>query len=223
MPYDRWEDYKVSKSEIADKSYMRHIGSGQCWEGRGKFQLELLKSFGLKPQHRLLDYGCGPFRAAEHFIPFLNAGRYHGFDVNSDFIDICHHEIQSRGWHGQSPHFYNMAAFDPSTIGLYDFIIAFSVFNHLDWQARKNFVSEIAMARREHRQTVVLSHAWWVDSAFMEFMKTAFAELQYDFRFYFTEHIRLDQKDWYVVFGLSPQMFPFMVIHAGGMDEKTEA
>ena len=57
----------------------------------GEFQLEYLKKQGLKPQHSLIDFGCGNLRAGVHFIPYLDPGKYTGVDISQGRLQ--------QGWH----------------------------------------------------------------------------------------------------------------------------
>lgn len=54
---------------------------------RGLTEFKLFTSFGIGPQHRVIDYGCGSLRMAASFIPFLEAGTYWGFDISGQFIN----------------------------------------------------------------------------------------------------------------------------------------
>jgi hypothetical protein len=51
--------------------HRRVIGNVPHWEYMGKLQLDYLVERGLKPEHNLLDVGCGPLRAGIHFIEYL--------------------------------------------------------------------------------------------------------------------------------------------------------
>ena len=44
--------------------------------------LEKLTTAGLRPHHRLLDYGCGVMRTGLAAIPYLDAGKYTGVDIS---------------------------------------------------------------------------------------------------------------------------------------------
>ena len=44
--------------------------------------LENLKTAGMQPHHRLLDYGCGVMRTGLAAIPYLDAGKYTGVDIS---------------------------------------------------------------------------------------------------------------------------------------------
>jgi hypothetical protein len=40
---------------------------------------------GLRPEHRLCDFGCGAIRFGAWAIPYLDAGNYFGIDSHSHF------------------------------------------------------------------------------------------------------------------------------------------
>lgn len=46
------------------------------------------RKMGLKPHHRVIDYGCGSLRIGAHFIRYLNRGCYFGLDVVPNFFEI---------------------------------------------------------------------------------------------------------------------------------------
>jgi SAM-dependent methyltransferase len=48
----------------------------------GEEFLSYLKEHGLRPEHRLLDYGCGILRGGLQFIPYLQPGNYVGVDIS---------------------------------------------------------------------------------------------------------------------------------------------
>ena len=87
---NKYRGLAVSADEAAAGDYKRHLGGGgREWDARGAYQLELLRHLGLQPQHRLVDYGCGPLRAGRFLIRYLQAGCYRGYDFNPDFIVIA--------------------------------------------------------------------------------------------------------------------------------------
>src|SRR5256714_13012220 len=55
-------------------------GTDAFWDYLGKLQLDYLVEQGLKPEHYVLDVGCGPLRAGVHFIGYLEPGHYAGVD-----------------------------------------------------------------------------------------------------------------------------------------------
>src|SRR3954453_8856690 len=53
-------------------------GTDAFWDELGKLQLDYLVGQGLKPEHYVLDVGCGPLRAGVHFIGYLEPGQQRG-------------------------------------------------------------------------------------------------------------------------------------------------
>lgn len=52
----------------------------------GRVQFDYLVANGLKPEHRFLDYGCGPMRGGVHVVPYLTDGTYVGADISRRFM-----------------------------------------------------------------------------------------------------------------------------------------
>tara|TARA_B100001123_G_scaffold446040_1_gene599234 strand:+ start:8177 stop:8944 length:768 start_codon:yes stop_codon:yes gene_type:complete len=63
----------------------------------GKQFRDWLIDHGLKPEHRLLDYGCGVLRAGRYLIPYLNRGHYVGIDISKNRIRKGHLVLSSAG------------------------------------------------------------------------------------------------------------------------------
>lgn len=57
-------------------------------EGGEKVAKTYIATYGIRPEHRLLDYGCGSLRIGSHFISYLNARKYVGMDIAPEFLDI---------------------------------------------------------------------------------------------------------------------------------------
>ena len=59
---------------------------GSKWRDRPQQrQIDELISLGLKPNHKLIDYGCGSLRLGKHLIDFLEPEKYWGLDVTDRF------------------------------------------------------------------------------------------------------------------------------------------
>jgi hypothetical protein len=73
-----------TEEEISKGVHRRFVGasSDEAFESHGARQLEFLKGHGLRPEHKLLDVGCGCFRAGRYFIDYLDRGNYYGVDAN---------------------------------------------------------------------------------------------------------------------------------------------
>ena len=61
--------------------------AGGTWDETGKLQFEFLIKEELKPEHFLLDVGCGSLRGGIHFIRYLDRGRYYGRDMDESLSD----------------------------------------------------------------------------------------------------------------------------------------
>ena len=58
---------------------------------------------GLKPEHKLLDVGCGPLRGGIKFINYLEPGNYYGVDKRADVIDESNRRRDSPKRPGAAP------------------------------------------------------------------------------------------------------------------------
>jgi SAM-dependent methyltransferase len=113
---------------------------------------------GLRPDHRVLDVGCGSGRIAGALVDYLtDGGSYVGFDIVPAAIDWCREEITSRhpnfcfdvanihsGFYrpegAVSPLDYRFPYEDDS----FDFVILTSVFTHLLPDAVDAYAREVA-------------------------------------------------------------------------------
>jgi cyclopropane fatty-acyl-phospholipid synthase-like methyltransferase len=48
----------------------------------------LLEKMSLRPDHRVIEYGCGSLRVGAHFIRYLDRGNFLGLDVISGFYEM---------------------------------------------------------------------------------------------------------------------------------------
>lgn len=63
---------------IAELGHREYVGG--LWEEVGALQFAFLIAEGLRPEHCLLDIGCGALRGGVRFIPYLAPGNYLGLD-----------------------------------------------------------------------------------------------------------------------------------------------
>ncbi|MBK6466107.1 MAG: class I SAM-dependent methyltransferase [Rhodobacter sp.] len=117
----------------SDRQHRAEIGG--MWEEIGALQLEFLKAQGLKPDHHLLDIGCGSLRLGCKVAPYLNPGNYWGTDRSRDLIDAGYdREIVPAGLGQRLPrtNLVTDGIFDfPGAPDTIDYAMAQSVFTHL--------------------------------------------------------------------------------------------
>lgn len=100
---------------------------------KGELQLAFLKSLGLQPHHRFLDYGCAILRTAEFVVPYLEPHRYVGADVSRQAMAQGVRRLAANGVareryqlvNVRSPEFIEIEGFT------FDFVFANSVLQYL--------------------------------------------------------------------------------------------
>jgi SAM-dependent methyltransferase len=65
-----------------------HTQYGRPW-ALGKYTFEFLVESGLRPEHRLLDFGCGALRLGVFAIPYLDPGNYFGVDSHLESLEAA--------------------------------------------------------------------------------------------------------------------------------------
>jgi SAM-dependent methyltransferase len=121
-------------------------GTDAFWDYLGKLQLDYLVEQGLKPEHYVLDVGCGPLRAGVHFMGYLEAGHYAGIDKRGDTLERAREiELPRYGLVDKSPNLLVNGAFEFHKLGMtFDYAIAQSVFTHLPVNTIVRCLVEIA-------------------------------------------------------------------------------
>ncbi len=79
-----WIDYYA---DHIDTSESEVLAAEPVYLDVGKEFLTFLQGHGLRPEHRLLDYGCGILRGGLQFIPYLDPGNYVGVDISRVRLD----------------------------------------------------------------------------------------------------------------------------------------
>ena len=162
----KYTNLVLDEAAIARGDYREHLGGGsETWDARGRFQLDLLRSRGLEPSSTLLDIGCGPLRAGMHFIRYLNANHYCGFDYNASFVTAARRIIAEHGLADKRPSVTVLADFDLTAADrLFDYAIAFSVLNHCNEAQRRLFFANIGRCLAPGAK-LFISHARWLTDA----------------------------------------------------------
>ncbi len=105
---------------------------GGMWDEIGGLQFAYLKERGLRPEHRLLDVGCGALRGGLRFIDYLDPGNYYGIDLNASLIEAGRVEVERAGLSAKAPNLLVTEAFEARRFGVrFDYAVAVSLFTHL--------------------------------------------------------------------------------------------
>ena len=149
----------------------RHLG----FEGDGDFEAtgdEFLRYFTelgeLKPEHRVLEVGCGIGRMARPLTKYLTTGSYEGIDIVPKGIRWCQRNISSRhpNFHFQladvQNHMYNpRGRYQPAQYefpfenGQFDFTYLTSVFTHMLKHDMEHYMAQIARTLRPHARCFI--------------------------------------------------------------------
>ena len=155
-PADIWDKLSGNKKELAPPRSMIYTGTGDFIKA-GQLYLSYFIQYGeLRPNHRVLDVGCGIGRMALPLTKYLDAsGSYEGFDIVETGIKWCRENITSRysNFRFQLVSLQNdlysssgdkAAEFSfPYKNSEFDFIFLTSVFTHMIPQEVENYVKEI--------------------------------------------------------------------------------
>jgi SAM-dependent methyltransferase len=126
-----------------------HRGAvGGLWDELGKLQLDFLVSQGLRPEHYLLDVGCGSLRGGVHFIRYLETGRYYGIDRNGERLEAGRTvELPRYGLTEKRPVLERIDDFAVERLGrAFDYAVAQSVFTHIPAEAIELCLRRVAGA-----------------------------------------------------------------------------
>ncbi len=116
---------------IAQSGHREYVGG--FWDRLGNLQYRFMLSAGLRPEHKLLDIGCGPLRAGRHFIEYLNRGCYFGIDKEPELIRLgIEEELDPAIRKAKQPTMIALSNFEFDRLpSKPDFALAQSVFTHL--------------------------------------------------------------------------------------------
>jgi SAM-dependent methyltransferase len=106
---------------------------GGLWDEIGQLQFDFLRARGLRPEHYLVDVGCGSLRGGVHLIGYLHRGHYYGVDRSQQMLDAGRDvELPRYGIADKEPVLAQMADFDLHSLGrAFDVGVAVSVFTHI--------------------------------------------------------------------------------------------
>jgi len=105
---------------------------GGMWEEIGKLQFDFLLQNGLKPNHKLLDLGCGSLRGGVHFINYLRPKNYFGMDISEEIHKSANETLKESHLEAKQPTLIHNTDFSFKELEekKFDYILAQSVFTH---------------------------------------------------------------------------------------------
>lgn len=111
--------------------HRRYVGG--LWKQMGILQFEFLIKQGLKPNHCLLDIGCGSLRLGSRLIPYLQPGNYIGIEKEQSLLDAgLLYELPAKLLKDRKPLFIQSSNFEFELMQRHvDMAIANSLFTHL--------------------------------------------------------------------------------------------
>jgi hypothetical protein len=126
----------VRTAKLIEQNQHRAVVGGM-WDEIGQLQFAYLRENGLRPEHKLLDVGCGSMRGGVKFIPYLEPAHYYGLDLNPMIIEAGYErEIVPASLAERLPR-SNLRAtdsFDAKPFEQrFDYVLAQSVFTHVPW------------------------------------------------------------------------------------------
>ncbi len=134
----------------------------------GRLQFEYLKKCGLKPQHSLLDYGCGALRLGRYAIPYVAPGHYYGLDISESVVAYADRLAAKCDLSAYKPTLRHIETSSIPFDNNFDFIIAQSVFTHTD--PSTTLVIMRAVSEHMHESSRFLA-TFWIRDEFGESRK----------------------------------------------------
>lgn len=121
---------------------------GGMWDEIGHLQFEFLRDHGLRPEHKLLDLGCGCLRGGVHFVRYLEPGYYYGIDANQSLLDAGYDiELANSGLADRLPreNLQSNRSFDATMFRCqFDAVVSISLFTHLPANYLRTCLEQLA-------------------------------------------------------------------------------
>ena len=145
------------------------VGPCEAWEPHQRFMFDFILKEGLKPEHYLIDLGCGPLSVGLALIPYLEKGHYFGVDIRESAIAEAYRQVAKAGLAKMNPSLIVSSTFGAEELGdlAVDYVLASAVIYHLlDEQADKCFI-EVAKRLKDdgvfccNVNTVVPESRWY--------------------------------------------------------------
>jgi SAM-dependent methyltransferase len=126
--------YRAVMQDTVIRGEARAVGNSdrRRWRQAGGRQFDYLVAHGLRPDHRLLEIGCGNLRAGWRFIDYLDAGCYYGIDISPEVVLAAQQTVIREGLTGKLPYLtlVDDLSFEFLPDSGFDVVHAHSVFSH---------------------------------------------------------------------------------------------
>lgn len=110
----------------------RLVGPAHLWTMKQAFQLQFLKEHGLRPEHTLLDIGCGNLRGGIPLIDYLDRHHYVGVEKQKNVLEEGRRELRHAKLDWKEPLLLTSAELSTERLPVkFDYVWAFSVLIHL--------------------------------------------------------------------------------------------
>jgi len=128
------------------------VGPLGFWNELQAYQLNTLKLNGLKPEHNLLDIGCGPLQGGIAFIKYLNKNNYYGIDINQESIVAGISQIKKFKLEYKNPFLSSSNSFGREKLKdiKFNFIWASQILYYFDDDKLKDLMEWLSLALLEN-------------------------------------------------------------------------
>ncbi len=155
---------RLERVETSDPEKAWHRqATGGYWAEEGLWVSEFLKRQGLRPDHYVLDVGCGSLSAAVHLLRYMEPRHYWGFERNMElFVAGAQIELPRAGISVELGHYLSNENFDLSKAPhRFDLAIASSLFRGLPLNTVARAIASVVKSLAPGGRF----YATWVDNA----------------------------------------------------------
>jgi SAM-dependent methyltransferase len=127
------------------------VGPLGYWKELQAYQLNVLVANGLKPNHRLLDIGCGPLQGGIAFIKYLENNNYFGVDIKKESLEAGLNQVKKYKLNNKNPHITLSDKFARQELtGIkFDFVWASQVLYYFDDQKLMELMDLLSVSLKD--------------------------------------------------------------------------